>query len=85
MYHHFIESRAFMHRINPKLFPCRGKQAKAERNKKRIQAWILRQDTERAKSFITEVDQKADRLSDRLEEYVKDKRKRDFEVLLLNS
>ena len=32
---------------------------------------------------IEELDQEADRLSDRLEEYVKDKRKRDFEILLL--
>ena len=37
--------------------------------------------------MITEIeelsDQEAERLSDRLEEYVKDKRKRDFEILLL--
>jgi hypothetical protein len=32
---------------------------------------------------IEELDQEADRLSDRLEEYVTDKRKRDFEILLL--
>ena len=32
---------------------------------------------------VEELDQEADRLADRLEEYVKDKRKRDFEILLL--
>ncbi len=47
---------------------------------------MRRGDTERAKSLITEIeelDQEADRLSDRLDEYVEDKRKRDFEILLL--
>ena len=56
------------------------------RDRRRITEYMRRRDTERAKSLITEIeelDQEADRLSDRLEECVNDKRKRDFEILLL--
>ena len=61
---------------------CRTK----KRDWRRITEYMRRKETEWAKSLITEIkelDQEADRLSDMLEEYVKDKRKRDFEILLL--
>ena len=61
---------------------CRTK----NRDRRRITEYMHRRDTERAKSLITEIeefDQEAERLSDTLELYVKDKRKRDFEIRLL--
>ena len=58
------------------------------RDLRRITEYMRRRDTQRlgAKSLITEIvslDSEANPLSDRLEEYVKDERKRDFEILLL--
>jgi hypothetical protein len=47
---------------------------------------ILEQELKRSKEFsseIDELDKEDDRLADRLEEHMKDKRKRDFEIRLL--
>ncbi len=51
-----------------------------------MEQWILDQEKKRSKEFLSEIDEldkDADRLADRLEEHMKDKRKRDFEIRLL--
>ena len=60
-------------------FIDRGKARRQERSRQRIQSFIH----DRFTSTIEDLDQEADRLSDRPEEHIKDKRKRDFEIRLL--
>ena len=57
----------------------RGKARRQERSPQRIQSFIH----DRFTSTIEDLDQEANRLADRLEEHIKDKRKRDFEIRLL--
>jgi hypothetical protein len=64
----------------------RGLTATQARSKKRMEQWILDQEKKRSKEFLSEIDEldkEAHRLADRLEEHMKDKRKRDFEIRLL--
>jgi hypothetical protein len=59
----------------------RGKTATQARSRKCIEQWILDQEKKRSKEFSSEIDElnkEADRLADRLEGHMKDKRKRDF-------
>ena len=60
-------------------FIDRGKARRQKRSWQLIQSFIH----DRFTSTIEDLDQEADRLADRLEEHIKDKRKRDFEIRLL--
>ena len=59
----------------PVCFIDRGK----ARSRLRIQSWIR----DRVNATIQDLEQEADRLADRLEEHMTDKRKRDFQIRLL--
>jgi hypothetical protein len=48
-----------------------------------MEQWILDQELKRSRKFSSEIDElynEADRLTDRLEEHMTDKRKRDFQI-----
>jgi hypothetical protein len=61
----------------------RGKTATQARCRKRMDQWILDQEKKRSNGFASEIDEldkEADRIADRLEEHMNDKRYRDFEI-----
>lgn len=74
-------------------FLDRGKKKAKERSQKRLEQYILGREKQRSEEYeseiedleseIVELDNEADRLADRLEEHMVDKRKRDFEIRLL--